>query len=155
MCTRRPPFTTVVGFELLDLFGVVLAPLLATSDDLFAIKLVVFALVSGHSSDVGLCPCFLVLGDLLFMLFLVLSTSFDPVRQVSPRPFILGVLLLAALTILANAALDTRLALAHPTIQVAGCGIKGVEKDLDATALANLGVQTYKMSRTVKRLTLK
>lgn len=89
------------------------------------------------------------------MLFLVLSTSFDPVRQVGPRPFILGVLLLAALTILANAALDTRLALAHPTIQVAGCGIKGVEKDLDATALANLGVQTYKMSRTVKRLTLK
>ena len=106
-----PSHTAIVGFELSDLFEVVFGPFCAAGNYLFTILLVVGALVSRCAGAIGSCPRFLVFSDLFFVFFLILPTRLDPVRQIGPRPFVLGVLLPTVVTILSYAALDARLAL--------------------------------------------
>jgi hypothetical protein len=113
---RGPPLAAVVGLELPDLLGVLPAPLFATRYDVFAIALVVFAFESGHSSSIGLCPGFLVLGYLFLVLFLILPASLDSVLQIGPRALVLSVLPPTVATVLPNATLDARLALTHPPV---------------------------------------
>ncbi len=111
-----PSLATVVCLELPDLLGVVLSPLFATGDDFVAVALVVFAFVGGGSGSVSLCSNLLILGDLLLMLFLVLSTRLDPVGQVGPRSLVPCVLPPMAVIVSSRLCFDARLALAHPPV---------------------------------------
>ena len=111
-----PSLTTIVGFESLNLFDIVFKPFFAAGNYLFTILLVVGASVKGCTGAISPCPGFLVFGGLFFVLFLILSTCLDPVGQIAPRPFIIGVLLLTVAPIPADAALDARLAFPRSSI---------------------------------------
>lgn len=68
---RGPPPTPVVGLELFDRVGVVLAPPFAARDNFYAIAPVILAFVRGGSKNVSLRPGLLVCGYLLLVLFLI------------------------------------------------------------------------------------
>jgi hypothetical protein len=74
---RRSPLTAVVGLGLLDLIGVVLAPLLGPGYYFVLVKLVVLTLGSTNASFVYFCPLFLVRGNLLFVFLLVFPARLD------------------------------------------------------------------------------
>ena len=74
---RRSPLTAVVGLGLLDLLGVVLAPLLGAGYYFVSVKLVVLTLGSTNASFVYFCPLFLVRGNLLFVFLLVFPARLD------------------------------------------------------------------------------
>ena len=75
---RRSPLTAVVGLGLLDLLGVVLAPLLGAGYYFVLVKLaLVLTLGSTNASFVYFCPLFLVRGNLLFVFLLVFPARLD------------------------------------------------------------------------------
>jgi hypothetical protein len=111
-----PPLAAISGLKLLDPLRVVPGPLSTASDHFFIVLLVVGTLVTDCAGTVGSCPSFLVFGDSFFVLFLVLPSRLDPVGQVGSRPLLLGVLLPTVATVLFDAALDARLALAHSAV---------------------------------------
>lgn len=100
-----PSIAAIIGLELLDLFEVVLDPLLSAGGYLFTILLVVGPFVGGHTIAISLRPGLLVRSDLLFMFLVTLPTNFDPMGRIGPRPLVLGVFLLPDATILADTAL--------------------------------------------------
>jgi hypothetical protein len=113
-----PPLATV-GLEFSDLLDAAPGPRFAASDNLFPI-----ALVSKYALAVDLRPLLLVLGDLLFVPFLIPPASFNPVRQVDARSFIPSALLAASPTIFSRLCLDARLALARSSIRLARYGVE-------------------------------
>ena len=114
---RGPPLAAIVGLGLTDFRGITLSPLLATSYNFVAIAFVVLTSGSAHTIFVLCCPSLLVLGYLLFVFFLVLPASLDPMGQVCSGFLVLGVLFQALSTVFSHARTDTHLAL----IQVAVC----------------------------------
>src|SRR5215213_9833537 len=111
---RSPSLAVIVGFGRPDFFGVTLGPVLAAGDYFFALTFVVRELRSSYFLPVFRCPSSLVLGNLLFVFFLVLSTSFDPMGQVRPGFRILSVLLQVFTPVLLSACSDADFALLPP-----------------------------------------
>ncbi len=102
-----PAFTTVVRLDHLDLLDVIFGPLFAAKDYLLAIAFVMIPLVCCHTLAVGLRPLLLVLRYLFFVLFLILLTRFNPMRQVGSGLFVLNVLLASATTVVPYIRLNT------------------------------------------------
>jgi hypothetical protein len=63
-----------------DFLGIFLSPLLAASNYLLALTIVVLTPGSVYAIFVLRCPSFLVLSNLYLVFFLILPASLDPMR---------------------------------------------------------------------------
>ena len=111
--------SAIVGLGPLNFVRIILRPLSAARDYLFAIPFVVVVLRGSDTLPVILSPPFLVFGYAFPVSLLVLLSRLDPMRQVVPRPLVLGILLGTITTVFAHACPDAQLALSHAPVQVA------------------------------------
>lgn len=110
----------VVGLGLPDLLGVGFGPLLAAGDYFVSVKLVVLAPGSGHAILVLCRPPLLVLGYLLFVSLVVLSSRLDSMQQVCPGSLVLSVLFQTFAPVLPHARADAQPALPPSAVPVGG-----------------------------------